>query len=153
MFYADVSRLFIWQAYMQAVSDIMIKNIVTCPIDGSLLTGHRLMREKEIRHLPIVNAAGQLEGILSQKEVLKEVLTIVNDRGAHRLEYYEDRIPVKAIMSPANSVLPDISIAEAGEYFLKHKAGCLTITDTDNKLVGIVSSHDFVKLSIRLLKH
>ena len=138
---------------MQTVSDIMIKNIVTCPLDGSLLTGHRLMKEKEIRHLPVVNDAGQLEGILSQKEVLKEVLIIVNDRGAHRLEYYEDRIPVRTIMSPAQSIAPDISIAEAGEYFLKHKAGCLTVTDVDNKLLGIVSPHDFVKLSISLLKH
>jgi len=137
---------------MQTVNDIMVSNVVTCPVDGTLLTGHQLMKDKQVRHIPVVDDEGEILGVLGQKEVLKEVLSIINDRGAHRLEYYEDRIPVVKVMSNAQVMEPDTTLEEAGNYFLKHRSGCLLIAK-ENKLEGIISSQDFVRLSLNLLKH
>lgn len=136
---------------MHTINEIMVNNVVTCPKDGSLLTGHQLMKEKRVRHLPVVDEQGEILGILGQKEVLKEVLAIINDRGAHRLEYYEDRVPVVKIMSEAHTTSPDTSLKNAGEHFLRNRGGCLLVAE-DNKLLGIVSSQDFVRLSLDLLR-
>lgn len=138
---------------MQTVGDIMMTQVLTCSVGSSLLAGHQIMKDKDIRHLPVVDEEGALQGVLSQKEVLKQVFTIINERGMQRLERYEDKIPVREVMSPATSVTSDTPLDQAGEYFLKNKSGCLMVTDSNNKLVGIVSSHDFVKLSVRLLRH
>lgn len=37
------------------------------------------------------------------------------------------------------------------QYFIDNKLGCLPVLDRDNRVLGIVTSSDFIKLCQRLL--
>lgn len=45
---------------------------------------------------------------------------------------------------------PDMELVDAGEFFMSKKASCLPVVQ-GNKLVGIITSVDFVKLSLHFL--
>jgi CBS domain-containing protein len=47
------------------VTTAMSKQVYQCAADGDLKEAQRVMREKQVRRLPVVDSAGQLEGILS----------------------------------------------------------------------------------------
>ncbi len=136
---------------MHTVADLMIKTVAACTPDDSLLDAHRIMTERHIRHVPVIDEQRQLVGLLSQKELLRELINIVNNRGTAHLEHYESKVPVRDVMrKDMVYVTPDMTLRQAGEYFRSSHSGCLPVTD-DGVLVGILSSGDFVRLSLQLL--
>lgn len=54
---------------------------VTCRADHDVLEALKLMRERRIRHLPVVTAEGVLEGVLS----LTDLLLLAEEEGSPRL--------------------------------------------------------------------
>ena len=46
---------------------------------------------------------------------------------------------------------PDTLLREAAEILYRNKYGCLPVLDGDNKLVGIITEADFLRLAIALL--
>jgi CBS domain-containing protein len=49
------------------------------------------------------------------------------------------------------TVTPDTPLARAAELLVEHKIGCLPVLDADDRLIGIVTESDFVRLAARLL--
>ena len=133
--------------------DIMATNVMSCSETDTLATAHKLMREHQIRHMPVVDSqTGEFLGLVTQKEVLRQAFTIAGTRGIAALESAEAAIPVTDVMSvDAETVQPQLPLLEAGRYFLESKHGCLPVV-VDGKLVGIITSADFVKLSVKLLQ-
>jgi CBS domain-containing protein len=56
------------------VSDVMTREIVSVGLKTSVDEAARLMREHHIRHLPVLDAKGQLVGILAARYVLYELM-------------------------------------------------------------------------------
>ena len=48
------------------------------------------------------------------------------------------------------TVSPDTGLDMAAEFFIENKYGCLPVTQ-DNKLIGILTPVDFVKLAHKML--
>ena len=138
---------------MQVASDIMVKDVLTCSDTDSLLDGHKLMQQHHVRHIPVISEDdGRYLGMLTHKEVLKQAFQITDAHGTHRLDRYESRIKVGDIMAcDVAPIAPDLPIDEAGEFFLTTKQGCLPVCE-NNEIIGILTSIDFVKLSVKLLK-
>ena len=51
----------------QTVSDLMTTNLFTVSTSSTLHDAHNLMKEKSIRHIPVVDENNLLVGILTQK--------------------------------------------------------------------------------------
>jgi CBS domain-containing membrane protein len=49
------------------------------------------------------------------------------------------------------TVRAETPLGNAAQLMLRGKVGCLPVIDADNKLVGILTEADFVKLSAALL--
>ncbi len=133
--------------------DIMATNVLHCTEQDTLATAHKMMRDHHIRHMPVVNSqTGEFMGLVTQKEVLRHAFSIAGSQGLAAIESAESRIPVTQVMSrDAETVQPQLPLLDAGRYFLESKHGCLPVV-VDGKLVGIITSADFVKLSVRLLQ-
>lgn len=132
--------------------DIMVRNVITCRPDDSLAHARSLMKQHSVRHVPVVDANGELKGLVTQKSVLRETFLIASHFGMSELEYQEGKKLVADIMETAvETIQPQLPLLEAGRYFLECKHGCLPVVE-DGKVVGILTSADFVKLSIRLLE-
>lgn len=134
-------------------ADIMATEVLHCTEKDTLATAHKLMRDHHIRHMPVVDSgSGEFLGLVTQKEVLRQAFTIAGTKGIAALESAETEISIIDVMSrDAETVQPQLSLLDAGRFFLESKHGCLPVV-VEGKLVGIITSADFVKLSVTLLE-
>lgn len=138
---------------MKTVSDIMVTNVLSVNDTDNVFQARMLLKQKGIRHLPVVSQqSGEYVGLLSQGSLLSHAFNIVEKYGLTALEKREKRTLVNEIMdTDCEIVAADLDLISAGEFFTTKKTSCLPVVD-NNQLKGIVTSVDFVKLSMHLLK-
>ncbi|GAB0110143.1 CBS domain-containing protein [Pseudoalteromonas distincta] len=136
----------------QTVSDLMTTNLFTVSTSSTLHDAHNLMKEKSIRHIPVVDENNLLVGILTQKIMIAKVMGIVTTFGENSLQRREKKIKVEDIMTTDFIRLaPSQSLQEVVTFFVENRHGCMPVVDENNKLLGLLTSSDFVKLAARLL--
>ncbi|MED5525934.1 HPP family protein [Gallaecimonas pentaromativorans] len=136
---------------MQTAADIMTKNLVTLPLTASLKDAHAITRDKGIRHLPVMEGE-QFVGMLTQKRMMGAVINLLATYGANALERREGQTPVRELVEvDCATVTPDTPLLAVTDFFLKHRHGCLPVVDENGKLVGMLTSSDFVRLCRNLL--
>lgn len=137
---------------MQTVSDLMVTNLITLRETDSLAMAKKLMSEKNIRNLPVVDDDGKCIGMLTQREYLKHAFYLVSQFGTQQLAKKEEQTPVRNAMNK-DILTIDVSLAldTAAEFFIENKYGSLPVVEND-KLVGIITPIDFVKLAHRQLQ-
>ena len=60
---------------MITVDEIMTSEIFTLPATATLADAIRIMAEKSIRHIPIVDSEGRPEGVISFRSVIRYLET------------------------------------------------------------------------------
>jgi CBS domain-containing protein len=117
---------------------IMTPHLITVPIGASLSEAQILMKNQQIRHLPVVGKEGDVVGILSQKD-----LSSISDSKV---------IPVEVVMhSPVHSVRQDLSLRKAILEMLHLKISSLLITNEKSDVVGILTTDDLLNYLAHLL--
>ena len=118
------------------VQDVMTVNPVTVDITDSLDAVEALLRELDVRHLPVLED-GVLTGIISDR-----------DLGPWRGdEIARSRVHAGQIMS-ANlfTVHPEAELSDVVDTMLDQKVGALPVVDQrTNSLIGIVSYIDILR--------
>ncbi|TNF34448.1 MAG: CBS domain-containing protein [Gammaproteobacteria bacterium] len=137
---------------MKTVADIMTRNVISLKESDNLHQARQMMKEYNIRHIPILTDDGKnYAGLLRQRDILNNAFNIVEKYGLGKLAQREERTPIKEMMSrDCATVASTTPLKEAGEFFVTNKHGCLPVVDNE-ELVGIISSVDFVKLALHLL--
>ena len=111
--------------------DIMSKNIVTIPVGTPLIEAFALMKEKRIRHLPVLDDNDEIVGILSQRDFHFGL-----DLSKFRVEH---------MMSvPVANVLQDAPLKEAILLMLSKKISSLIVLDENDYVVGIMTTDDIL---------
>lgn len=137
---------------MQTVADIMTRKVICLKENDTLHRGRMILKEYNIRHLPVINEEGKLVGLLMQRDILNNAFNVIEKYGFSKLKSKEEQILIKDIMtSNCATTQSDVSLIEAGQFFVDKKNSCLPVVD-DGEMVGILTSVDFVKLSLRLLE-
>jgi len=137
---------------MKTVSDIMISNVFSVKTSDSIHQARMMMKDKGIRHLPVVDETGEFAGLLTQRSLLNHAFNIVEKFGLSGLEKRELRTSVNEIMTnECITVQADAGLVTVGELFIIKKVSCLPVVE-GKQLKGIVTSVDFVKLALHLLK-
>lgn len=133
--------------------DIMTRHVLSCNEMDTVSFAHQLMAQKSIRHLPVVSSkTGEFLGVITQKELLRHAFSVVAKNGMAQLEAIEATKLVADVMTrDVETIQPQLPLPEAGKYFMRCKQGCLPVV-VDGKLRGILTSADFVKLSVTLLE-
>jgi len=138
---------------MKTISDIMVSNVFSVNNTDDVYQARMLFKEKGIRHLPVLNSEnGEFIGILTQRSLLNHAFNIVEKFGLNGLQRREQRTQVQDIMDINCDVAsPQMGLVEAATLFTAKKHSCLPIVE-NNRLQGIVTSVDFVKLALYLLE-
>ncbi|MDP4534629.1 CBS domain-containing protein [Alkalimonas collagenimarina] len=137
----------------QIVADLMTANPLFVRRDQTLKDAHDLMRQKNIRHIPVLDTEERLVGVLTQKKMIATVMGLLAKYGTTALERKEQQQIIAELMdTDFASVQPEQTLSEVISYFLKNKHGCLPVVDADDKLLGILTSSDFVRLAGQLLE-
>lgn len=144
---------------MQTVAEIMTRDVATILEDATLREAAVLLTERHISGAPVVNAQGELVGVLSESDLLndhkkREALPRITAFGlfvapedAVRRMYHEGAdLPVRTVMTtPALSVSDTTTVAEASRLLLGKKINRLPVLDSEGKLVGILTREDILR--------
>jgi acetoin utilization protein AcuB len=105
-----------------------------------------LMREREIRHVPVVDG-GVLVGILSDRDLARfDISRVLLADGAEALRR-ELSTPVVKLMSPdVVAVGPETDLSEVVDLLLEHRVGAVPVVRPETgELMGIVSYVDVLE--------
>lgn len=129
-----------------SVSEIMQRDPIALTMGDTLEQAAALMLDNNIRHLPVVDPNGDIQGIISDRDVLNTMLKSQPWRLIEKLENPWRKILVSSLMTRNPEVVsPDTKLFDASLVITENKFSCLPVVD-GNRLVGIVTETDFVKL-------
>ena len=127
------------------VSDLMTANVVTLRAEDDLAALHDLMTERQIRHVPIVDAEGDLVGLVSHRDLLRYALSRASELPVDAQRALLRHLRVEEVMIADPEVTEaDADIREAAQIMLDNKYGCLPVVE-GARLVGILTEADFVR--------
>jgi len=134
------------------VKDRMSKNVVTISLDGSINEAFRLMKEKNIRRLPVMDKE-RLAGIITLSDLNKAAPSQATTLSIFELNYLLAKTRVKDVFSPEkelHTVSPEDYIEVAAKLMLAQQVSGLPVVD-DGRLVGIVTETDLFRALIDIL--
>ena len=137
---------------MQTVAEIMATNVISLKESDNVHQARMLMKKYSIRHIPIVDDQKHFVGLLTQRDLLNHAFKIVENYGFSKLAQREERTQISDVMTrDCMTLRSDSTLRSAGEFFITHKHGSIPIVN-DGRLVGILTSIDFIKLAMQFLK-
>jgi CBS domain-containing protein len=148
---------------MMNASEIMTRNVVTLTRGTPIREAIRLMLDHRISGLPVVDAAGKVEGILTEGDLLRrgEIATerrrwpwldflLGSGRAASEYVRTHGRICEQLMSRDVITVTPDTPLAEIVELMERRRIKRLPVIE-NGVLVGIVSRPDLLTAVARAL--
>ncbi len=115
----------------------MTKRVVTSSPQASLIDVQRLLAEESLTRIVIVDSSGNPEGIVSEKDVMRFVLTDRTMRG------FEEVHAQEVMSCGLSTIKPDARMAQAAEAMIRQKRSSLLVRNGEPE--GIVTKTDVVK--------
>jgi CBS domain-containing protein len=126
----------------------MSRNVVVVTPDTSLSDAHRLMQEKHIRRLPVIDQ-DHLVGIVTRGDVREADPSQVTSLSTWEVLDLVAKIKVGQIMTPKPVVISqEATIGEAAQLMLARKISGLPVVDETGKLAGIITESDIFRLLV-----
>jgi acetoin utilization protein AcuB len=133
------------------VGSRMTPNPITVTEDTAIDEALKLMRDKKVRRLPVLNKAGGLVGIVAEKDILYASPSPATSLSIHEIHYLVSRIKVNEIMTKnVITVTDDTPLEEAARVMADNQIGALPVMH-DGKLAGIITETDLFKIFLELL--
>ncbi|MAF84154.1 MAG: CBS domain-containing protein [Gammaproteobacteria bacterium] len=134
---------------MISVKEMMSINVQTLSPGDSLEDAKQLMNVSGIHHIPIIDEAAKIVGLVSHRDVLGASESILSE---NRTMQNAGNILIESFMTrDITTVDGRANLREAALFLQRHKYGCLPVV-TDGQLKGIVTDSDFVAIAIDLLE-
>jgi len=136
------------------VLDIMSIDVLTVSPEESLKAAARLMVERGVSGLPVVNAEGKLVGIITEADFLEREADRSHRRLLDALMHKPDTVSeaetVGQVMSTHPVVIyPEASVTEAARVMSHHHVKRLPVVNDEGRLQGIISRGDVVTVFTR----
>jgi len=152
---------------MLKVKDIMTKDLITVSPEMEIAHAAKLLLEKHINGVPVVDGTGKMVGILCQSDLITQqkrfpipsVFTLLDGfiplTSMKHIEKEAQKISATTVahaMTPNPfTVSPEMSIEEVATIMLDKNFNTLPVVD-EEKLVGIVGKEDILKTLMSGLK-
>lgn len=138
---------------MIQVKDIMTTDVFALHAEQTLALVRSLMKSRHIRHIPIVSSENQFVGLLTHRDLLSCTISMLADIDEDEQDELDRSIPIRNVMkTDVITVSPDTDLKAAINVLLKNKYSCLPVVSSE-KLVGIITESDFLKLTLALLNN
>jgi CBS domain-containing protein len=148
---------------MLKVKDIMTREIITVSPETEIVNAAKILLEKRINGLPVIDAFGRLVGLLCQSDLVAQqksipipsVFTLLDSyiplTSIKRIDKEVEKIAaltVKQAMTPNPvTVGPETDIADVAKLMVDKKYHTLPVMEGD-KVIGIVGKEDVLKTLI-----
>lgn len=122
----------------------MMRSPVFLDEDDSMKTAMDTLKDREIRHLPVLKGGAKLVGILTETDIKQASPSTATALEIREVYYLLDKIKVKQIMTKRPyTISPTAPIEEAAMVMRDKKIGCLPVLE-EGRLVGILTETDIL---------
>jgi CBS domain-containing protein/gamma-glutamylcysteine synthetase len=130
-----------WIDNYRTVEQFMSTDLFTVRPEDAIELAVNLMNWRHIRHIPVEDAQGHIVGLVSYTDLLKLLA-----------EEPSSEIIVRDVMQKdLVTITPETPTLRALLMMRERNIGCLPVIQ-DEKLVGLITAHDFLTVSVRLLE-
>ena len=135
---------------MLLVENWMNPKVITVDADDSMLDATKLLKEHNIRHLPVLEK-GKLVGVITDRDLKRAAASDATALEAHELLYLIANIKVREIMTRNPITVPyNYTIEEAAELLLQARISGMPVVDKDGDVIGTITQTDLFKVLISL---
>jgi CBS domain-containing protein len=139
-----------WIAAMP-VERWMRQPVVTIGVDTPVREAVRLMRERGIRHLPVLDGDGRLIGIVTDRDLRHVIFAVALGRVGEDSEGGDD-LPVREVMTwGVVTVAPTADLRAAIAVMRERRLGALPVVEAGH-VVGILTERDLLDALQALLR-
>jgi len=129
------------------VSHWMTRKVFTVSPDDSISDAVSLMKEKGIKHIPVLKDE-KLKGIISDRDIKEFTPSKATTLDIFELHYLLAKTKVKEIMrTKVTTTTPDTPVEEAAMVMHDQNVGCLPVLE-NGRLVGIISDRDIYRVLV-----
>ncbi|HUW13576.1 MAG TPA: CBS and ACT domain-containing protein [Anaerolineae bacterium] len=133
------------------VGERMTRDPVTVQVNEGIEDALKMMRDSNVRRLPVLDKGGKLVGIVSDKDLLYASPSPATSLSVHELHYLLSKLTVEKVMSsPVIWVTEYTPLEEAARIMVDNKIGGLPVL-RDDKVVGIITETDMFKIFLEML--
>lgn len=126
------------------VKEVMTPHVVTVEPDMPVTQAQRLMKEDNIRHLPVVRPGKGLVGLITRDALNRALPSEMSSLTIWEINYQLSRIRVRDVMvRKVLTVTENVTVEEAARIMIDKKIGSLPVM-RDQALVGIITDIDLL---------
>ncbi len=130
------------------IRDLMSANVRTIRDTESCREAAAVMAQARVRHLPVVDEARRLVGIVTDRDLRHRLFhpAVFPEVGTVPVQTLLGAVRVREIMSrPVVTARPDDDLEAAARLMLEDKVGSLVVVDEAERVVGIVTETDLLR--------
>jgi len=133
------------------IRDWMTKDVITVDPEASMMRAAKLMKEKNIRRLPVVDDRGKLVGILSDRDVKEASPSKATTLDVHELYYLLSEIKVKNIMTSNPLTIKDTdTVVKCAAIMHDKKVSGLPVLNDSGDMVGIMTQNEVYRVLLSI---
>src|SRR5699024_3967428 len=139
------------EKWTMLIRDWMTTDVITATPETSMLKVSKMMKEYDIRRVPVVDAQNKVVGIVSDRDVKDASPSKATTLDMHELYYLLSEIKVRDIMTPDPVTVEVRDTVERVALLMEERAiGGLPVVDDEGSLVGIITDHDIFKVLVQI---
>jgi len=129
------------------VRNWMSKKVLTVEPRTPIAEAYRLMKEKRVRRLPVVER-GRLVGIVTLGDVREASPSSATSLSIWELNYLWAQLTVDRVMKTRLvTISPEATIRDAARLMLEHRIGGLPVVE-GSEIVGIITESDIFRMLV-----
>jgi CBS domain-containing protein len=143
---------------MTQVQDVMTRDVVAVQAATPFKRIAELIVERKVSAVPVLDADGVLIGLVSEADLITRIEFPAGRRHASfmdalrhgdELARSEATVAAERMTAWPSTIRPDAALAEAARRMLHAVVKRLLVVDADNRLIGIVTRSDLLKVVLR----
>ncbi|RII27193.1 MAG: histidine kinase [Geobacter sp.] len=138
---------------MTKVEKWMTRNPITIDADASIIETIHLMKEKNVRRLPVMKE-GKFVGLITDRMIKEYTPSKATSLDTWEVHYLLSKTPVKEAMNAKPyTVTPDTDLTDAAQLIHDKKLYGLCVVDAKGDLVGIMTTTNILEALISICKN
>jgi CBS domain-containing protein len=117
--------------------EIMTRNPATCPADATCEQAAKLMAERDIGFVPVVDQSGKALGVLTDRDIVVKCIARGGDCKTEKLQ--------GLVGNDIIAVEPSDDVSKAKDLMAMHKVQRILVCDPSGKPVGVISLQDLAE--------
>ncbi len=133
------------------VQNWMTRDLVSVEADTPFLEARLILRDKNIRHLPVVER-GKLVGVVTDRDLKEAAPSGATTLDVYELNYLLLKMKIRELIKKEPiTIKPTNSVEKAALLMHDHKIGCLPVVDDAGTLVGMITETDLLGVMVEIL--